>query len=65
MPVLNEGSLLYMPATLPSLSITKSAELLQTQDKILKGFPEVESVFARRGAPPPPPIRRRWRCSRP
>ena len=49
MPVLNEGSLLFMPATLPSLSITKSAELLQTQDKIFKGFPEVESVFGKAG----------------
>jgi len=49
MPVLNEGSLLFMPATLPSLSITKSAELLQTQDKILKRFPEVESVFGKAG----------------
>ena len=49
MPVLNEGSLLYMPATLPSLSITKSAELLQTQDKLLKSFPEVESVFGKAG----------------
>ncbi|MFA5915991.1 MAG: CusA/CzcA family heavy metal efflux RND transporter [Burkholderiales bacterium] len=49
MPVLNEGSLLYMPATLPSLSVTKSAELLQTQDKILKRFPEVESVFGKAG----------------
>ena len=49
MPVLNEGSLLFMPATLPSLSITKSAELLQTQDKILKTFPEVESVFGKAG----------------
>ncbi len=49
MPVLNEGSLLYMPATLPSLSITKAAELMQTQDKILKGFPEVESVFGKAG----------------
>jgi Cu(I)/Ag(I) efflux system membrane protein CusA/SilA len=49
MPVLNEGSLLYMPAALPSLSITKSAELLQTQDKILKSFPEVESVFGKAG----------------
>jgi Cu(I)/Ag(I) efflux system membrane protein CusA/SilA len=49
MPVLNEGSLLFMPATLPSLSITKSAELLQTQDKILKSFPEVESVFGKAG----------------
>jgi Cu(I)/Ag(I) efflux system membrane protein CusA/SilA len=49
MPVLNEGSLLFMPATLPSLSITKSAELLQTQDNILKSFPEVESVFGKAG----------------
>ena len=49
MPVLNEGTLLYMPATLPSLSVTKSAELLQTQDKILKRFPEVESVFGKAG----------------
>jgi len=49
MPVLNEGSLLFMPATLPSLSITKSAELLQTQDKILKSFPEVDSVFGKAG----------------
>ena len=49
MPVLNEGTLLFMPATLPSLSITKSGELLQTQDKILKGFPEVESVFGKAG----------------
>ena len=49
MPVLNEGTLLYMPATLPALSVTKSAELLQTQDKILKTFPEVESVFGKAG----------------
>ncbi|TFG87153.1 MAG: efflux RND transporter permease subunit [Chromatiales bacterium] len=49
MPVLNEGTLLYMPATLPALSVTKSAELLQTQDKILKSFPEVESVFGKAG----------------
>jgi len=49
MPVLNEGTLLYMPATLPSLSITKSGELLQMQDKILKSFPEVESVFGKAG----------------
>ncbi|ARO88129.1 CusA/CzcA family heavy metal efflux RND transporter [Nitrosospira lacus] len=49
MPVLNEGSLLYMPITLPSLSVTKSAELLQTQDKIIKSFPEVASVFGKAG----------------
>jgi len=49
MPVLNEGTLLFMPATLPSLSITKAAELLQTQDRILKSFPEVASVFGKAG----------------
>jgi Cu(I)/Ag(I) efflux system membrane protein CusA/SilA len=49
MPVLNEGSLLFMPITLPALSVTKSAELLQTQDKIIKSFPEVESVFGKAG----------------
>jgi Cu(I)/Ag(I) efflux system membrane protein CusA/SilA len=49
MPTLNEGSLLFMPITLPSLSVTKSAELLQTQDKIIKTFPEVESVFGKAG----------------
>jgi Cu(I)/Ag(I) efflux system membrane protein CusA/SilA len=49
MPVLNEGTLLYMPATLPSLSVTESARLLQMQDKILKTFPEVESVFGKAG----------------
>ena len=49
MPTLNEGTILYMPATLPSLSVTKSGELLQTQDRILKSFPEVESVFGKAG----------------
>ena len=49
MPSLNEGTLMYMPSTLPGLSITKSAELLQTQNKIIKTFPEVESVFGKAG----------------
>jgi Cu(I)/Ag(I) efflux system membrane protein CusA/SilA len=49
MPTLNEGSLLYMPASLPGMSITKAAELLQTQDKIIKSFPEVASVFGKAG----------------
>ncbi|MBK7119620.1 MAG: efflux RND transporter permease subunit [Comamonadaceae bacterium] len=49
MPTLNEGSLLYMPASLPGMSITKAAELLQTQDKIIKSFPEVTSVFGKAG----------------
>jgi Cu(I)/Ag(I) efflux system membrane protein CusA/SilA len=49
MPSLDEGTLFYMPVTLPGLSITKSAELLQTQDKIIKSFPEVASVFGKAG----------------
>lgn len=49
MPTLNEGTLLYMPSTLPSVSVTKAAELLQTQDKIIKSFPEVESVLGKAG----------------
>ena len=49
MPTLNEGTLLYMPASLPGMSITKAAELLQTQDKIIKSFPEVASVYGKAG----------------
>ena len=49
MPTLNEGTLFYMPTTFPGLSITKAAELLQTQNKIIKSFPEVESVWGKAG----------------
>jgi copper/silver efflux system protein len=49
MPTLNEGTLLYMPTTLPGLSVTKAAELLQKQDQIIKSFPEVKSVFGKAG----------------
>jgi Cu(I)/Ag(I) efflux system membrane protein CusA/SilA len=49
MPTLNEGTLLYMPASLPGMSITKAAELLQTQNKIIKSFPEVTSVYGKAG----------------
>jgi Cu(I)/Ag(I) efflux system membrane protein CusA/SilA len=49
MPTLNEGTLFYMPTTLPGLSITKAAELLQTQNKIIKSFPEVVSVWGKAG----------------
>src|ERR1019366_9077740 len=49
MPNLNEGTLLYMPTTLPGLSVTKAAELLQTQNKIIKVFPEVVSVWGKAG----------------
>ena len=49
MPTLNEGTLLYMPASLPGMSITKAAELMQTQNKIIKSFPEVVSVYGKAG----------------
>ncbi|MET4702320.1 Cu(I)/Ag(I) efflux system membrane protein CusA/SilA [Constrictibacter sp. MBR-5] len=49
MPNLNEGTLFYMPTTLPGLSVTKAAELLQTQNKIIKSFPEVASVWGKAG----------------
>jgi copper/silver efflux system protein len=49
MPTLNEGTLLYMPASLPGMTITKAAELVQIQNRIIKGFPEVESVWGKAG----------------
>ena len=49
MPPLNEGTILYMPTTLPGLSVTEAANLLQIQDKILMTFPEVERVFGKAG----------------
>ncbi|MBI5791307.1 MAG: efflux RND transporter permease subunit [Rhodocyclales bacterium] len=49
MPTLNEGTLFYMPTSLPGMSITKAGELLQTQDKIIKSFPEVASVIGKAG----------------
>ena len=45
MPSLFEGSALYMPTALPGISIGQAKALLQEQDKILRTFPEVESVF--------------------
>jgi Cu(I)/Ag(I) efflux system membrane protein CusA/SilA len=49
MPMLNEGSILYMPTTLPGISVTEASKLLQLQDKIIKSFPEVVSVFGKTG----------------
>ena len=49
MPDLDEGTLFYMPVGLPGMSMTKAAELLQTQNRIIKSFPEVESVFGKAG----------------
>jgi Cu(I)/Ag(I) efflux system membrane protein CusA/SilA len=49
MPPLNEGTILYMPTTLPGISVTEARHLLQIQDKVLAGFPEVERVFGKAG----------------
>ena len=49
MPPLWEGDLLYMPTTLPGVSITKAREVLQQTDRILRDFPEVETVFGKVG----------------
>jgi Cu(I)/Ag(I) efflux system membrane protein CusA/SilA len=49
MPPLNEGAFLYMPTALPGMSITEAQKILQIQDRILKGFPEVLTVFGKAG----------------
>jgi Cu(I)/Ag(I) efflux system membrane protein CusA/SilA len=49
MPPLNEGSVLYMPITLPGISVTEATKYLQLQDKLLASFPEVQSVFGKIG----------------
>ncbi|MGD2067179.1 MAG: CusA/CzcA family heavy metal efflux RND transporter [Gemmatimonadota bacterium] len=49
MPPLNEGTILYMPTTLPGISIAKASQTLRVQDSIIKAFPEVESVFGKAG----------------
>ncbi|MBA4220669.1 MAG: CusA/CzcA family heavy metal efflux RND transporter [Methylobacterium sp.] len=49
MPSLDEGTLMYMPTTLPGISVTKAAELLQTQNRIIRTFPEVASVYGKAG----------------
>jgi len=49
MPPLNEGSILYMPTAVPGMSITEATKILQIQGRILKKFPEVETVFGKAG----------------
>ena len=49
MPPLNEGTILYMPTTLPGLSVAEAGRLLQAQDRVLRSFPEVERVFGKAG----------------
>ena len=49
MPRLDEGTVLYMPVTLPGVSVANAREIMQTQDRILKSIPEVETVFGKSG----------------
>ncbi len=49
MPPLDEGTILYMPTTLPGVSVAKVRDVLRVQDSILKAFPEVQSVFGKAG----------------
>src|SRR5512139_3454554 len=49
MPPLNEGTMLYMPTTLPGLSVAQAQDLMIRMDKLLKSFPEVERVFGKAG----------------
>jgi len=49
MPALREGDLLYMPTTMPGISVGKSRELLQQTDRLIKTIPEVASVFGKAG----------------
>jgi Cu(I)/Ag(I) efflux system membrane protein CusA/SilA len=49
MPPLDEGALLFMPSTLPGISVTEAKRLMQAQDRILKQFPEVERVMGKAG----------------
>ena len=49
MPPLYEGTILYMPVTSPGLSVNEAGRILSIQDQILRGFPEVESVFGKAG----------------
>lgn len=49
MPPLDEGTLLYMPTTMPGMSVGEATRLLQTQDRIIRAFPEVDRVFGKAG----------------
>ena len=49
MPPVEEGTILFMPTTLPGLSVARAREILQTQDRILKSFPEVDHVWGKAG----------------
>ena len=65
MPPLYEGSLFYMPVTVPGASISEVSKLLQLQDRILKRYRKWRRYSERPVGPKQPLIRPRWRCSRP
>jgi len=65
MPALNEGTLLYMPAALPGMSVTEAGRLLATTNRIIKTFLKWNRSTARPVVPARRPTRRPWRCSRP
>jgi Cu(I)/Ag(I) efflux system membrane protein CusA/SilA len=60
MPPLDEGDLLYMPTTDPSISVTKARQVLQQTDKLIKTFPRSSASTAKLAGPTPPPIPLRW-----
>src|SRR5258706_5651913 len=49
MPPLNEGDILFMPTAVPGMTVTEATKVLQVQDRMLREFPEVESVFGKAG----------------
>jgi copper/silver efflux system protein len=49
MPPMNEGTILYMPTTLPGVSVARAREILRIQDQALKAFPEVQHVWGKAG----------------
>jgi Cu(I)/Ag(I) efflux system membrane protein CusA/SilA len=49
MPPMDEGTILYMPTTMPGISIAQARRILQTTDKVLKEFPEVDQVLGKAG----------------
>jgi Cu(I)/Ag(I) efflux system membrane protein CusA/SilA len=55
MPPLDEGPLLYMPTTMPGISIGEAQKLLQVTERIIKRFPEVDRVLGKAGRAAPPP----------
>jgi len=65
MPPLDEGTLLYMPSTMPGISISEAERLLQVTDRTLAQFPRSSACSGRPAARTPPRTRHRCRCSRP